>query len=103
MHPNLDDPGFIDCSDLIEALNNCHYNLSFMERQFKCNNISEDVKRCLHEARMLRRRQNNKEGRERTARIGAFMNRMRERDEEDYEVARQMAMKELASREKPWK
>ncbi|KAK9367723.1 hypothetical protein V1509DRAFT_626033 [Lipomyces kononenkoae] len=103
MHPNLDHPDFIDCSDLIQALNNCHDNLSFMERQFKCNNISEDVKRCLHEARMLRRRQNNKEGRERTARIGAFMSRMRERDDEDYEVARQMAMKELASREKSWK
>ncbi|KAK9320627.1 hypothetical protein V1517DRAFT_328729 [Lipomyces orientalis] len=100
MHPNLDHPDFIDCTELIQALNDCHYNLSFMERQFKCNNISEDVKRCLHEARMLRRRQNNEEGRKRAARIGAFMNGMREREDRDYEIAREMAMKELAHRDR---
>ncbi|KAK9389572.1 hypothetical protein V1515DRAFT_593755 [Lipomyces mesembrius] len=103
MHPNLDHPDFIDCSDLIQALNDCHLNLSFMERQFKCNNVSDDVKRCLHEARLLRRRQNNEGGRQRAARIGTFMNGMREREERDYEIARQLAMRELALRDKLWK
>ncbi|KAK7204776.1 hypothetical protein BZA70DRAFT_290093 [Myxozyma melibiosi] len=63
MHPNLSDPNYIDCTDIIAALSNCHQELNFMERQFGCNNIQESMNKCLHEARMLQRKQNNAKAR----------------------------------------
>ncbi|KAK9466906.1 hypothetical protein V1512DRAFT_262625 [Lipomyces arxii] len=69
MHPNLEDPQWVDCSDVINALNECHAKLNFFGKQFKCNNMSEDVNKCLHQARLNRRRENNREGRERRTRM----------------------------------
>ncbi|KAK9454099.1 hypothetical protein V1511DRAFT_502757 [Dipodascopsis uninucleata] len=64
MHPNLEDPMYIDCSELIFQLQECR-SQPFSMRMFSCNNISDEVNRCLHKARMQRRQMNNIEGRKR--------------------------------------
>ncbi|KAK9452414.1 uncharacterized protein V1518DRAFT_411169 [Limtongia smithiae] len=75
MHPNLDDPNYIDCSDLIAALHECHTTLGAWKSQFGCNNIKDDLNRCLHNARLQRRHQNNDEGRRRGEALRRFNDR----------------------------
>ncbi|KAK9480717.1 hypothetical protein V1514DRAFT_325211 [Lipomyces japonicus] len=75
MHPNLDDPNYIDCNDLIFALQDCHQKYNMFDRQFRCNNYYEDVKRCIHAARLQRRRLNNLQSKNRADNFSRLMER----------------------------
>jgi COX assembly protein 2 len=52
MHPQLDSPRFISCTELIQALEECHQK-SYLQRCLGlCNNETEALTNCLHEARL---------------------------------------------------
>ncbi|KAK9462780.1 uncharacterized protein V1516DRAFT_662812 [Lipomyces oligophaga] len=64
---------FIDCTDIMFALRDCREDLSFMKRQFGCNNLQDQMNKCLHSARLQRRANNNLQGRQRAKVVSAIL------------------------------